>query len=299
MNLMSKMIQIESYANQLIRKLNLIEEKMMALLDLSTIKRYYNDPDSMFVLITAPYYFESSDEKQTRIQIELARIFSDWTEHIHFIVQNLPSDKKRELKELEDFVTQWIDRSGNLWGVPATIDEARKVFSAKIKSYRELLEFFVVGNDDYIFVPDTNAFIFVPDITAYRKFLGNLPYSVVIMPTVTSELDRLKVIHRDEKFREKVNSVIKRIKGWRNQGSLSQGVTVDKTITLLAVAKEPNFENTLSWLNEDNDDDKLIASTLELQRQNLSANIILVTSDINLQNKAELANLPCFETSDL
>jgi len=96
-----------------------------------------------------------------------------------------------------------------------------------------------------------------------------------------------------------VNAVVKRIKGWRNQGNLSQGVTVDKTITLMAVANEPNFENALSWLDKDNDDDKLLASALEFQRKYLSSMVILVTSDINLQNKAELANFPYLETPDL
>lgn len=293
------MIQIESYASHLIQKLNLIEEKMMALLDLSTIKRFHNDPNSGFYFVTAPYYFEKSDEKQTRIQAGLAGIFSELMEHIHLLIQNMPTDKKRELKELEDSITKWIDRSGDVWELPPKVEEAKMVFSEKLKVYHNLLEFLVGDNEDeYIFIPDTNALIDVPDITAYRNFFGEIPYTVVIMPTITRELDSLKVVHRDEKFREKVKSVISRIKGWRNQGNLSTGVTVDKSIKLKVVAKEPNFENTLSWLDKENDDDRLIASALELQRQNVNSKVILVTSDINLQNKAEAANFPYLDTPD-
>ena len=293
------MVHIESYLNHLIKRLNIIEEKMMALLDLSTIKEFRNDPNSIVYAVSPPYYFADSDESQTRIQAELAERFTEWVEHIHLLIQNLPSNKKRELKQLEDSIFRWIDRTGGLWGLPATIGEAKKMFSAEIKKYRELLSLLVGENtEDYVFVPDTNALIDVPEITAYRKYVGDIPYSVVITPTVTSELDKLKVVHRDEKFRDKVNAVIKRIKGWRGQGNLSQGVTVDKSVTLKSIANEPDFDNTLSWLDKNSEDDKLLASALELQRKKLSSIIILVTSDINLQNKAEMANFPYLETLD-
>jgi rRNA-processing protein FCF1 len=293
------MVQIESYSNHLTKRLNAIEEKMMALLDLSTIKKFENDPNSIVFSISPPHYFADSDEKQTRMQAELAEMFSEWIEHIHLLTQNLPSNKKQDLEQLESLVFKWIDRSGGLWGLPATIDEAKKMFSTEIENYRELLRLLIGENsEDYVFIPDTNALIDVPDITAYKKYLGNVPYSVIITPTVTSELDKLKIIHRDEKFRDKVNSVIKRIKGWRNQGNLSQGVIVDKTITLKSIANEPDFNNTLSWLDKNNEDDRLVASALEVQRKNIKSKIVLVTSDINLQNKAELANFPYMETPD-
>jgi hypothetical protein len=55
---------------------------------------------------------------------------------------------------------------------------------------------------------------------------------------------------------------------------------------------EPRFERTLHWLDPTNQDDRIIASVLELQRAVPSATVILVTGDINLQNKSEAANLP-------
>lgn len=57
------------------------------------------------------------------------------------------------------------------------------------------------------------------------------------------------------------------------------------------VASEPNFDKTLSWLDRDNNDDRIIASALEIQRDNPSSAVCLVTSDINLQNKTEMARL--------
>ena len=80
-----------------------------------------------------------------------------------------------------------------------------------------------------------------------------------------AELDNLKNHARDPTYRTKVNDVIRRIRGWRNQGSLLNGVRVHQTITVKAVPHEPRVEGTLSWLDPSNRDDRIIASCLELQ----------------------------------
>jgi predicted ribonuclease YlaK len=147
-------------------------------------------------------------------------------------------------------------------------------------------------------IPDTNALIRNPDIQTYGSSINSNTYTVIFIPTVLGELDDLKVKHRDEQFRQKVESVIKRIKGFRQQGSLLDGVITYKTVTVKTIAKEPKADEVLSWLDKDVPDDRIIASALEIQRQNLGAKVVLVTSDINLQNKAEAARLPHIETPE-
>ena len=66
-------------------------------------------------------------------------------------------------------------------------------------------------------------------------------------------------------------------------------------ISIFTIATEPNFEKTLSWLDKRNDDDRLIAETLELIREYGNRPVILITSDINLQNKCEVADLVFLE----
>jgi len=106
---------------------------------------------------------------------------------------------------------------------------------------------------------------------------------------VLKELDGLKILHRNPGVRDKAKKMITRIKGWRNQESLLEGAKVDRTITVMTIAKEPKMESSLSWLDKDIADDRLIASILEVMTVYLSDRIILVTSDINLQNKADTA----------
>ncbi|MCR1795752.1 PIN domain-containing protein, partial [Leptospira sp. id769339] len=85
------------------------------------------------------------------------------------------------------------------------------------------------------------------------------------------------------------------IKGYRTQGSLSKGVTIFKTITVKMIATEPDFQKALSWLDKENNDDRIIAGVIQYQIENPSYNVGLVTADINLQNKAEMARISFFE----
>ena len=147
-----------------------------------------------------------------------------------------------------------------------------------------------------VLIPDTNAIAGNPDPTQYRTITGDGSFIFLLLPTVLAELDDLKNTHRNPDFREKVNRVITRVKGWRKQGTLRNGVTVDRTITVKAVAIEPDMQDTLPWLDKENRDDRIIASVLEVQSSYPNARVVLITGDVNLSNKADLARI---ETSEL
>lgn len=129
------------------------------------------------------------------------------------------------------------------------------------------------------------------DVRSYKKIADQEDFIFIIVPTVLEELDKLKIMHRDLDFKEKVKKTIKRIKGYRNQGDLLKGVKVDKKIIVKMLAKEPNFDTTLRWLDKLNNDDRIIASALEIQRKHPASLVILVTADMNLQNKSAMASL--------
>jgi predicted ribonuclease YlaK len=65
------------------------------------------------------------------------------------------------------------------------------------------------------------------------------------------------------------------------------------------VATEPDFEKTRKWLDPNHEDDRIIASALDLQVRHPADSVILVTSDINLQNKAQAAMLTFADTDDM
>jgi rRNA-processing protein FCF1 len=290
------MSEIISYAARLKQDFQKIESQMMEFLDISTIKEFRNDPNSGIVFIIPPYEWGETNEPQKILQMQLVKKYSDWIEHFRLLFSSASQEINQQIDETQKFITSWIEKEGS-WDVPSNIQSAKSLFQEKVRVFYELLNLLeTTDKHEIIVVPDTNSLIAVPDLAQYASVAGQPKYTVIIVPTVLAELDKLKVIHREPEFRDKVNSVIKRIKGLRTQGSLLAGVTINKTVTVRMIATEPDFHNTLKWLNSENTDDKIIASILEIQKENPSSVVVLATSDINLQNKAEMASLPFVET---
>jgi len=289
------MAQYSSYAAHLIQRLKLIEQDMMRLLDLSTVLRRVDDPYSGVLIIAPDYYWGQPDDKQRMLQMKLKDSFSDWSEHFNLLFSNATESDLHQIEETQTFVNEWIEK-GTVWSLSPNMEDNKRTFKSRIKVFFSLLQMLVdSAHQSVILIPDTNALIKTPDPVDYIKVAGQSDFQFVILPTILAELDHLKIAHRDATFRQKVESIITRIKGWRNQGSLLAGVTVNKTIKVRTIAGEPNFDKTLHWLRESNNDDRIIASVLEFQRSSPASTVIIVTGDINLQNKAEAANLPFSE----
>jgi PIN domain len=280
------------------KRLEALEATMMELLDCSTIEIFRDDPDSPVVFIRPEHLWGKPDAKQVRLQMELKGQYREWFEQLQLLLSDATEELSRDISETDSFVRQWIEKEMS-WDLSRDMEGNKAHFRKRIAVFYDVL----ATLDDpakarVVLVPDTNALIRCPDPSEYAEVAGGAVYDVVLLPTVLGELDDLKNKPRDEAFREKVNGVIRRIKGWRTQGDWLDGITVNKTVTVRSVAREPNFEKTLSWLDKTNRDDRIIASVLELQRAMPSAAIVLVTIDVNLQNKASAASLPYAEAPE-
>jgi len=271
-----------------------IQQKLEELVKISPV-RYHDRHGGPFVIVGPPdYYFEKPIESQLRLQVDLKARYTQWYERFLLIYHEPPSEVEKKIKKAHDQISSWIELDRNhqiTMNCEQNALESRRPFD----SFFGLLDLLNDG-EGVIVIPDTNALITTPDPEDYQSVAERRDYIFMLMPTVLTELDRLSHFDRNEHLRDKAKKVISRIKGWRNQGSLTSGVTVHKTVTVTAVAKEPDMENSLGWLDREIMDDRIIASVLEIQNTHPSMAVILVTSDINLQNKAEAAKLPCAET---
>jgi len=119
------------------------------------------------------------------------------------------------------------------------------------------------------------------------------------VPTVLGEIDNLKDQGRTPEVREKAATLATRIKGLRDRGKLTQGVPVVGSIMAIADPRDPSFDHLAAWLDPSTPDDRILASALVLQAANPSAMVVLVATDINIQNKAEACGLPYCEPVDL
>jgi predicted ribonuclease YlaK len=148
---------------------------------------------------------------------------------------------------------------------------------------------------DVFCVPDTNALLYNPSLEKWG-FDGVTSFTIVVPPTILSELDALKINHRNETVRQKAETLISQMKEYRRRGRLTEGVTlVNGKSTLLAIATEPNMQNSLPWLDSVNNDDRFLAVVIEVMRLRPRSVVFAVSRDINFQNKAEFARIPFVE----
>lgn len=272
-----------------------IEEELAALVAISPVKWFDKDNGFLVVVGGADYYFLEPSPDQLRLQVPLKGHYDKWLERFSLLYRTPPSELGERIKEAKTTLARWIDLGDHNYDLVA--DPTMNVASARkaCKSFYNFLEL-LDGKDEIIIVPDTNAIIASPDPTKYQGVAGATKFTFMLLPTVLAELDNLKNFARDVIFREKVARVVRRIKGWRKQGTLHEGVTLNRTISVRAIAEEPDVRGTLRWLDPSNRDDRIIASALGIQVLAPSARVVLVTSDINLQNKADAATLPYAET---
>jgi len=289
---------IDLLLQNLLSELDEIEVLLNDLIDASTIKHFINEPETGIVFISPPYYWGELDNKGLIKQAKVLKAFNFWFELVEFIFFDKLNAIKNEIMELRNFIlNKWIQGTEGDFSLLASIKKAKEIVKSKFKKYRKHINWLAsCGYEGLILIPDTNSLINNPEIQSYGKSFGTNKYTVVFIPAASAQLVDLKIKHKDQNFRKKINSIIRYIKGYRKQENLHEGVNIYKSITVKMISYDPKVEKVLHWLDKDIPDDRIIASSLELQRQNADTKVVLVTSDINLQNKAEATRLPYIET---
>jgi len=241
------------------------------------------------------HHWGELDAIQRKTQLDLKREFGQWTEIMDIVLMNAPKQINRKLKIAKEKFSEWIEFGSN-WSINENPEHNEMKMREDAERFNELFDILDVNGSETVFIiPDTNSLIKQPDPAHYRSIVGEESFSMLLLPSVLSELDKLKNLHKNIDFREKVKKVIDRVKGWRIQGSLLDGVIVDNSIIIRAIPREPNMELTLSWLDNTIIDDRIIASVLEIASTHPASRVVLSTADINLQNKAELAKIECVD----
>lgn len=285
---------MDTYIEKLEKQIQALFPLLDTLCNNSSIHyRDLNSGDSVFVFLGFDYYVWA--KKDLSGQLKLKEQYLKFSEDFNFL---LSKTNKQLQKEIEKANTQ------NIHTIEQTkaytdIEGTKQLFRNNLKKYSDYLQILKSSEErQTIVIPDTNSLIQYPDPAKYKNIPHLMTFDFIVLPTVLSELDKLKITHRDDNFRTKVKSVITRLKGFRSQGDILEGVIVDKTIKVKMIASEPNFLQTLNWLDSENMDDRIIASALEIQKAKHNSLIIIVTGDINLQNKAQMANLEFYDTDN-
>lgn len=289
-----------SYLQRLRDELAAIRADMDVLLEASDI-RYVNPnrPDSSVIFVSAADWGWAASEPETAaMQMALLARYRAWFDRLRLLFPHPTPAVERKIKDADKFVRRWTTRPDSYdHSIPRTVPEAKARSAKEFAAFDELLDLVArTGSDELRLVPDTNALIRNPDIGSYARAAPAKTFHVHLVPTVLGELDDLKDRGKTQELRDQAQAVVRRLKGLRDKGNLAIGVKLTKTITVRAEAREVDVRSVLDWLDPAVPDDRLLAAALRLQSDHPAGSVVLVTSDLNLQNKADAVGLPYIET---
>lgn len=245
----------------------------------------------IFISPNGNHWFNPIPSEGIQQQNLLLQKFDKLSKLIEAIIDETVETQKDSIKENLEKIKDLIMQNKATWYKSAS--EAIKDVNDSIDNVvNTFCNIFPASNEEAFLVVDSNALYDNPDIETWQ-FTDINRFVIVLPSSILTEIDRHKIEHKNEQIRKKALKIINKIKEYRRRGKLTEGITIVKNhIKLLGISVEPNFESSLPWLDPNNDDDKIIATTIELMRTNADKPIIVISSDINLQNKCEFAEIP-------
>lgn len=242
------------------------------------------DAPCEFLFSTGKYSWLPLDTKGKQLQGRVLQKYNLFLSVLKMLMRELPSQYISSLdaksQTLIGFIEQknfaYDSKDNLLYMIKTTIDEHLKDLDAVYDPFP----------GENIYVPDTNALLTSPNLEAWT-FDGVDKFTVLLTPIVLGELDSLKIDgKKTQEVRDKAKTLIRKIKDYRSRGDMFEGVNLVDKNKIRSIAVEPDFSKALQSLNPDNNDDRLIATYYEVVREQPKSNVILVTADINMQNKA-------------
>lgn len=290
------------FATRLRREIDALEKLSEELLDKSGIE-YRGDFNrgGNVVFIAPDWAWADPTDELRRLQMKLVPRFEEWRERYNLLFRTAPMELQEEAKETLGRIRVWLARDGGGWtgwDVPQNITKAKAIQAERFAKLRQLLDVVAPQSTEsgpVIALPDTSSLIDAPDLGRYAKALRVPSLDLFLVPAVLSELDSLKDQGKTQDVREKARRAIGAIKSIRERGSLLQGVDLEGGVRVVSRPQEPRFDDLPGNLDRSVPDDRLLAAAFELQRDYPTAAVVLVTGDVNLQTKAELAQIPFAE----
>jgi len=284
---------METVSDSLRRSAEEIRLLLQELLTKHSSLRCLNSPGDSVYIIGPDWSWQPLGQEGSRLQSRLLEDYRRFSAIIRTLMCEQPRGTLQELENRDRILTAVIEQHQAVWW--RTPREAcNEAFRALDDQLAGLDRLYDSSEGIPLFIPDTNALLFNPELESWR-FPDAPRFALVLVPTVLAEIDQLKVIRTGD-LRDKADSVVRRIKGYRGRGRLTEGVTLVRNVSdLVSLAIEPDMTKSLPWLDPNNQDDRLLAAMVEVMRAHPRSPVVLVTRDINLQNKAEFARLPFVE----
>lgn len=247
----------------------------------------------VFINVHGDHYYRELSELGRQTQSRLLEDYRRFSALLKVLLREQPHDVLRKLSEADRVVLDTIEQHST-WcrTTQEALNKAVEAVRAELDLVKNLYD---SSSGTVLLVPDTNALLYTHRLDEWT--LDDISsFTLVLTPAILAELDSLKIQHRNETVRTKAESVISQIKELRRRGRLTEGVTlVSGKSTVASIATEPRINDSLPWLDSANSDDRFLASVIEVMRLHPRCTVLVVTRDVNLQNKLEFARIPFLE----
>lgn len=257
-----------------------------------TAQRFEDIGGGMVVVITSqPFRWVPLPTGARGTQARLREMHREFEELINAALARQPDSVRKKAIAAHEGVRRVVDQdeSTTFEAVTDNHSKALKALSAALGLVRDLT---TAGADEALLIPDTNALYAWPALEDWA-FVDCPRFCLVLVPAVVSELDRHKDGgHPIQKVVEKADRLVRQIGEYRRRGRLVDGVALrNGRSRIMAWPREPDVAGSLSWLRAENADDRLLAAAIEIARAHVDSPVGIVTRDLNLQNKCELARV--------
>ena len=286
-------MKIPSLYDVLLAEAEALRSALAELIAHSEVKKRFEHAGGGLVVITPrPFHWQPLSPDGRRIQSRLRTSYRRFSGLVRATVVDEPESTLENLEKLEAQFLSAVDQDEPTDREHA--HDAGATAAQALGSQIALVEQLPSDDSRAILVPDTNALIFNPALEMWA-FEEVPQFRLAITPTVLRELDLLKTWKKPG-VREKAERLIRQVREYRRRGRLFDGVPLRNGVSsIFSVATEPAMEASLPWLDPANQDDRLIASAIDVARRYLRAPVALVTRDANVENKADFAGLACLQ----
>lgn len=162
------------------------------------------------------------------------------------------------------------------------------------------------GPKNLMLIPDTATILSKPSIESWG--IKPIPTVLTILPKVNEELERIRNDAGAE-AKETAKEILAQFKVFSKAGDSLKGVAVNGTLTFREIAPETNLtpagssalRSLMAQLTSPNTDNTnmFLAGALKIKWNHLNSQVVVVTSDRNLQHEARQLELQVLDAEDL